>query len=197
MSSPRSATRLDPRAPLVLDTRELGRRPGSMRRVQTTVPAPGGWALELVRVPAGSDLELELRLESVMDGVLVSGTVAAQVDAECGRCLEPLREVVEVDVQELFAYDAAAVGDDETPTLHGDFLDLEPVVRDAVVLGLPFNPVCDEDCPGLCAGCGERLAELDPDHTHDETDPRWAALAGLQPTDDSTAETAAPPEIGS
>src|SRR5438045_1883205 len=117
----RHATRLDPRAPLVLDTRELGRRPGSMRAVRRTVPAPAGWGLELVQIPAGTDLDLDLRLESVMDGVLVSGVIRALVTAECGRCLTPVTDRVEADVQELFAYSPDAA-DDDMPVLDGDFI---------------------------------------------------------------------------
>ena len=185
----RHAARLDPRAPLVLDTRELGRRPGSMRAVRRTLPAPAGWGLELVQVPAGTDLDLDLRLESVMDGVLVSGVIRAEVTAECGRCLTPVTDTVEADVQELFAY-APDAADEETSALDGDFLDLEPVVRDALVLSLPLNPLCDDDCAGLCADCGERLAELDPDHSHETADPRWAALAALKtPPTGGTEET--------
>ena len=176
MAASRSAAHLDPRAPLVLDTRELGRRAGSMRRVQRTVPAPAGWALELVGVPEGSDVGLDLRLEAVMDGVLVSGTVATSIHAECGRCLAPVVGDIDVNVQELFAYDADT---EDTSTLDGDYLDLEPVVRDAVMLGLPLNPTCSEDCAGLCADCGEPLATLPAGHHHDEIDPRWAALATL------------------
>ena len=108
----RSATSVDPRSPFVLDTRELGRRPGSMRRVQRTAAAPSEWALELVRVPEGADVELDLRLEAVMEGVLVSGSVRAPLAAECGRCLEPVETVLEADVQELFAYDPADADDD-------------------------------------------------------------------------------------
>jgi uncharacterized metal-binding protein YceD (DUF177 family) len=163
----------------VLDTRELGRRAGSMRAVRVTVPAPAGWGLELVEVPAGAEVHLDLRLEAVMDGVLVSGAVVAPVQAECGRCLEPLRDEIEVDVQELFAYDAATAGDDDISLMVGDLIDIEPVVRDALVLGLPLNPVCAEDCAGLCAGCGEPMARLPEDHNHDQVDPRWAALTVL------------------
>jgi uncharacterized protein len=134
----------------------------------------------MVGVPAGGAVELDLRLESVVDGVLVSGSVTAPVAGECGRCLEPFSSAETVDVQELFAYDA---DDDETPALEGDFIDAEPLVRDAIVLGLPLTPLCDADCPGLCATCGVRLADVDPDHAHDEHDPRWAALAGLIPDD--------------
>lgn len=173
--------RLDPRAPLVLDTRELGRRPGSMRAVRFTAPAPAGLGLEMIGVPEGAPLDLDLRLEAVMEGVLVSGTVTAPVTGECGRCLEPVTDEVVVTVQELYAYpdsttdDTASEG--EVSRLVADFVDLEPVVRDATVLELPLTPVCWEDCRGLCATCGERLDELPDDHSHDQIDPRWAALA--------------------
>jgi uncharacterized protein len=186
-----AAPLLDARAPFVLDTRELGRRPGSMRHVRRTVDAPAGWALELVRVPAGAPVVLDLRMESVVDGVLVSGGVHVPVDAECARCLDQVHAEIDVDVQELFAYEPADAGD-EQPLLVGDLLDLEPLVRDAVVLGLPVNPVCSDDCEGLCATCGARLADIDDNHSHDETDPRWDALAQLAgstttpPTDETT-----------
>ncbi len=179
MSASRTV-RLDPRSPLVLDTRELGRRPGSMRRARRTVPAPADWALELVRVPEGADVELDLRLEAVMEGVLVTGTADAPVAAECGRCLEPVTERLCVDVQELFGYEQAP-DDPEAPILDGDLLDLTGLLRDAVVLALPLNPVCADDCAGLCPGCGGKLADLGADHSHDTLDPRWAALGGVAP----------------
>jgi uncharacterized protein len=192
--STRSATSVDPRSPFVLDTRELGRRPGSMRRVQRTAIAPADWALELVRVPEGAEIQLDLRLEAVMEGVLVSGSVHAPVLAECGRCLEPVETVLEADVQELFAYDPADA-DDEVSALTGDLVDMRPVLRDAVVLAMPINPVCDEACTGLCATCGVRLAELPEDHAHDDLDPRWSKLAALRSTD-ATSSDPASPEIG-
>ena len=188
MPASRSVAQLDPRAPLVLDTRELGRRAGSMRTLQLKIPAPAGWGLELIEVPQDAEVQLDLRLEAVMDGVLVTGTVTAPVQAECGRCLEPVHDEIVVDVQELYAYEAGPGGDDVS-LMVGDFLDIEPVVRDALVLGLPINPICAEDCPGLCSGCGEPLANLPEDHNHDENDPRWAARNLLK-----TDET---PEMGS
>src|SRR5260221_5603703 len=103
--APKVHRRLDPHSPLVIDTRELGRRPGSMRRVQTTVPAPDHLAIEVIGVPKGADLELDLRLESVMEGVLVSGYVIAPLVGECGRCLEPVEDEIEVEIAELFAYE--------------------------------------------------------------------------------------------
>jgi uncharacterized protein len=176
--------RLDPRAPLVLDTRELGRRPGSERRVTLTAPAPADLGIEVLRVPEGSPIEFEIRLEAVVEGVLVTGSAHAELAGECVRCLEEIGSETTADFQELFVYDdedSRAGGDEdgETSRLEGDLVDLEPLLRDAVVLALPFQPLCREDCPGLCAECGARLAD-DPGHRHDaEIDPRWGALRGL------------------
>ena len=185
----KTTPRLDPRQPLVLDVRELGRRPGSMRSVRRTVPAPADLGVELARVPAGATVELDLRLESVVEGVLVSGTVTAPVAGECARCLGPVADAVTVAVQELFAYAESATEEtteaDEVSHLVGDLLDLEPVVRDAVVLALPLSPRCRPDCRGLCPGCGVALDELPDEHSHATADPRWAALAGrfAEPTE--------------
>lgn len=170
---------LDPRDPLVLDTRDLGRRPGSQRELSRTVAAPADLGIDMLGVPVGSDLILELRLESVMEGVLVSGIASVTLAGQCVRCLEPIGDRLDVQLQELFAYDESDAEDDEARRLEGDALDLEPLLRDAVVLALPHNPLCGPDCPGLCSDCGARLAD-DPDHTHGEAiDPRWAALSQL------------------
>jgi uncharacterized protein len=175
-------SRLDPRAPLVLDTRELGRRPGSQREVFRTVPAPADLGIEVLGVPEGSPVEVDLRLEAVVEGVLVTGTASAALAGECARCLEPITDEIEVRFQELFVYDDQDVDPDEeleVSMLQDDLVDLEPLLRDAVVLALPFQPLCTEDCPGLCAECGARLAD-DPQHAHDDpVDPRWAALQSL------------------
>jgi DUF177 domain-containing protein len=180
-----SLSNLDPRAPLVLDTRELGRRPGSMHGVSRTVPAPADLGIEVLRVPEGSQVDLDLRLEAVMEGVLVTGTARAGLEGECVRCLGPITDELEVDLQELYVYDDRDHDpdeDDEVSMLQDDLLDLEPLLRDAVVLALPFQPLCQPDCPGLCVECGARLAD-DPDHGHEEpVDPRWAALTGLAET---------------
>jgi uncharacterized protein len=180
---------LDPRAPLVLDTRELGRRPGSQHEVTCTVPAPAELGIEVLRVPEGSPVHLDLRLEAVMEGVLVTGGATVSLEGECARCLEPIDDEVDVTFQELFVYADRASHpaddelDDDVSRLEGDLLDLEPLLRDAVVLALPFQPLCRDDCPGLCTECGARLAD-DPDHAHEAAiDPRWSGLAGLQGTE--------------
>jgi uncharacterized protein len=179
--------RLDPRAPLVLDTRDLGRRPGAERTVSVTAPAPADLGIEVLGVPEGSAVRFDLRLEAVVEGVLVTGRAHAELTGECVRCLDDIRRGIDADLCELYLYDdperhgagEADPEDGETSRMEGDLLDLEPLLRDAVVLALPFQPTCTEDCPGLCVECGARLAD-DPGHTHEAAvDPRWAALHRL------------------
>jgi len=162
-----------------------------LRTVSRTVPAPAGLRGELVGVPDGSDLVLDLRLESVSEGVLVSGTAQVALSGECARCLEPLTESLEVDVQQLFVYPGHEneADDDEIGRLVDDYIDLEPLLRDAVVLALPLAPVCRDDCPGLCPDCGARFAEVGPDHGHDEVDPRWAALRAMSTDQTRSTDT--------
>jgi uncharacterized protein len=170
-----------PRSPFVFDLRELGRGAGSLKDYWRSVPAPAWLGLDLIGVPEGAPLALDVRLESVTEGVLVTGTVTAPLTGQCGRCLDPISDELDVDVCELFAYPDSATDEtteeDEVLRIDGDLLDAEPMVRDAVVLGLPWTPLCRPDCAGLCPTCGQRLDDLPAGHTHDVIDPRWAALA--------------------
>ena len=172
--------------------RQLGRQAGSALTRTRTVPAPDDLRLELIGVPTGADVPLEVRFEAVSEGVLVTGTAIAPLAGECARCLAPLTSSVTVGFQELYLYaesrhDKHDKHDDQEEQdagelyhLDGDLLDLEPAFRDAVVLALPMSPLCREDCPGLCAECGAPLADAGPGHRHDAAvDPRWAALQQL------------------
>lgn len=164
-----------------------------MRPLSRSVPAPAHLGVDVLGVLEGSELELDLRLESVVEGVLVSGTVAATVTGECVRCLDPVTRSLVVDLQELYVHPGRETGSNRgevdgdaeddvmaaLPRLNGDLLDLEPALRDAVVLALPLQPLCRDDCPGLCSECGARL-DADPGHGHEVDDPRWAALRGLR-----------------
>jgi len=151
-----------------------------MRTVQRRVPAPAGLRLDLIGVPEGAPLDLDLRLESGSEGGLVTGTATTTIAGECGRCLDPVSAEFHVDVGELFAYPGSltdeTTDEDEVDRIVDDLIDVEPVVRDAVVLGLPMTPLCRPDCAGLCSICGQRLDDLPADHAHDMLDPRWAAL---------------------
>jgi uncharacterized protein len=176
-----------PRSPFVFDLRDLGRGAGSLRDYRRHVPAPAGLGLDVIGVPEGALLDLDLRLESVTEGVLVTGTVTAPLTGQCARCLDPIAEEVELDVCELFAYPNSVTDEtteqDEIHRVQGEQLDMEPVVRDAVILGLPWTPLCRPDCAGLCPTCGQRLDDLPADHAHDVIDPRWAALAAFTEVD--------------
>jgi uncharacterized protein len=170
--------------------RTLSRQAGSSRAQQLTVPAPDEFCLELARVPVGADLELDVRFEAVSEGVLVTGSAIAPLAGECARCLAPMAATVTAGFTELYLYEPDKRDrhnkhdqqendeqDDDQRYLDGDLLDLEPVLRDAVVLALPMSPLCREDCPGLCIQCGAPLADAGPEHQHEDApDPRWAAL---------------------
>ncbi|MGH3934884.1 MAG: YceD family protein [Pseudonocardiaceae bacterium] len=173
--------RPNPSAPWVIDTRELGRRPGSARSYHRDVPVPPGLGLGVIEIPAGDDLSLDVRLESVVEGVLVTGTASAPLAGQCARCLDPVADRLQVDLTELFAYPDSTTDEttdpDEVSRVVDDLVDLEPVVRDAVLLALPQAPLCSDDCPGLCPDCGGKRAELGTDHRHETMDPRWAALS--------------------
>ena len=174
---------LDPRQPLVVDTTKLPRQPGATRALNRVIPAPPDLGLELISVPEGSDVELDLVLTSVSEGVYVSGNVRGSLVGECGRCLNEIGQSFDVPLAELFAYEDSTTeettDEDEVGRMQGDLIDLEPAVRDAVVLTLPTNPLCRPDCPGLCPECGVHRDDLPADHSHEVVDPRWAALSKL------------------
>jgi DUF177 domain-containing protein len=171
---------LDSRNPLVFYTRDLA--PGVARTLSRTVPAPDHMGVELARVPAGAELELEIQLEGVAEGVLVTATVSGPLAGECARCLEPFQSVVKVRFQELFTVGdepGQADGTEDADSYRLDasgLLDLEPALRDAIVLDLPLSPLCEAGCKGLCVECGIRLADAEPGHRHEERGAMWAAL---------------------
>ena len=178
--------RPDARSPFVFEVREFGRRPGAMRQFDRDLPAEQllgheGGSLEDLYTSEGADLLLDLRLESVVEGVLATGRVSGSLVGECVRCLDPVEVEVDADFQELFYYDLedlSAEELEEAVSVVEELVDVEPLVRDALVLDLPLQPLCEPDCPGLCPECGAALAE-DPDHHHESVDPRWAALSAL------------------
>lgn len=148
-----------------------------MSEVSRVADAPDGIGIDVIGVPPGSPIDLELRLESVVEGVLVTGTAEVLLRGECARCLEEINDRALIDIQELFLYPGKELDDAEASRLEGDLIDLEPVLRDAVVLDLPFMPLCQPQCAGLCPQCGANL-NTDPRHSHGEsTDPRWTGLA--------------------
>jgi uncharacterized protein len=163
--------------PYAVLVRDLMHRPGEMREVQLDVVVPEAFGNAVIAVPEGSVLKIDARFESLHDGVLGAIQVKGTAKAECVRCLIDVTMPIKVEFQELFAYSEDEAFD---YTVIDEHVDLEPVVRDAVVLSLPFQPVCQKDCLGLCPECGVRLLD-NPGHEHEAPiDSRWAALAGLQ-----------------
>ncbi|OBE98705.1 hypothetical protein A5775_08065 [Mycobacterium sp. 852002-10029_SCH5224772] len=167
---------------MTFDITRLGRRPGAMVTLRKTVPSHARIGLDMIAIEAGAPLELDLQVQSVSEGVLVTGTVTAPTAGECARCLTPVDGRVQVRLTELFAYPdsttEATTEKDEVGHIVDDTIDLEQSIVDAVGLELPFSPVCTPDCPGLCPECGVALA-AEPGHQHDRIDPRWAKLAGM------------------
>jgi uncharacterized protein len=163
--------------PYTLPVFDLMHRPGEMREKLLDIVVPEGFGNAVIGVRTGSAMTIDSRLESLHDGILASGEVDATAEGECVRCLIDVKLPLRVEFQELFAYSFDEAFDYR---VHDDYVDLEPVVRDAVVLALPFQPVCQEDCLGLCPQCGVRLLD-NPGHEHEApVDPRWAALSGLE-----------------
>ncbi|HYP92202.1 MAG TPA: DUF177 domain-containing protein [Mycobacterium sp.] len=185
---PKAAARRASRSPLVINISRLGRRPGSMMTLSETVPSPSRIGLDLIGIDEGAPLKLDLRIESVSEGVLVSGTVWAPTSGECARCLTPITGDVEIDLTELFAYPDSATDEttesDELGRVADDTVDLEQPIIDAMGLALPFSPLCGPDCAGLCPQCGVPLATAEPGHHHEQIDPRWAKLSGILDRDD-------------
>lgn len=182
---------IDPTNPAVLDVHDF-RRAGDMRQVRRVAPAAADLGNPVITIEPGSDVRLDLLLESVIDGVLVTGTVEYDASGVCSRCLDPLAEVRSTSLSELYLWsppDEQDPDDDPLPVVAAGLIDLSDAVRDAIVLDVPLAPVCDDDCPGLCAECGARLAD-DPGHRHEVADPRWQALTAWQePADDTAAES--------
>ena len=169
--------------PLVVSVTNLIHRPGTMETLTEVLPAPADLGNTLIGVEEGSDIDLDIRMESVVDGILVTGSVVVDVHGECSLCLDPIDYEMSANIQELFVFEKAPAGGpedevDEQYAVEDDSIDLEPALRDAVILQLPFQPVCKDTCQGLCADCGARL-EDDPGHHHEVLDPRWSALQGL------------------
>ncbi|MDR0365519.1 MAG: YceD family protein [Bifidobacteriaceae bacterium] len=170
---------------LTVSVRELGRQAGSAKRLEIDFKAPPGFGTQVAQVPEGQEVHLELLLEAVSEGVLASGSAQSQATGECARCLADVPIKLDVTFQELYHY--ADLGqpqghaedqmEDELAVV-SDAVDLSTPVWDALVLALPFQPLCAEDCQGLCPECGLPLVEA-PGHGHRQIDPRWAALEDL------------------
>jgi len=179
----------------LLNTHELPRRAGEMKEYELDIDAPFRVGVPLIAVPEGDLIELDVRCESVTEGILVTADIYAVATGECIRCLDPVEQVVDRKIQELYRYEPTDdrgkksrkkdeeeddLDQDEVLFVEGEQVNLEVPVLDAIILNLPVNPLCDEDCLGLCPDCGEKWESLPEDHAHDLVDARWSGLLDLQ-----------------
>lgn len=173
-------------SPFKVNLHELPRRAGEMREYELRFAVPEAIGVPLLQIPAGAEIDIQFRAESVDDGVLITGQARALAIGECGRCLDRIEMPINQRFQELFLYSSRAAedpeADDDLFILDGDIADLEVPFRDAVILSMPINPVCEAECEGLCSECGEKWRELPEDHAHEVVDPRWSGLSGWQPS---------------
>lgn len=161
----------------IVGVHDLTNRTGQMRELELDFTLKNSMGTGAASVLAGSEIELDLRLESVHEGILATGELVTTASADCARCLEPLSWPLEVEFQELFAYSLAQEDDF---LVQDEKIDLEQALTDAVVLDLPFKPVCSEDCLGLCSECGMKMAE-NPNHIHEaQIDSRWSELESFK-----------------
>ena len=162
-------------SPFVVNVAELLRHPGRQLELSRSVPAEGLRVVDTV-VPEGASIDVDLVLESLSDGIVVTGHLTSRWEGACRRCLDPVTGPLEVEVRELYRQRRDA---DDTFSFRGDQLDLEPMVREALLLELPLVPLCRPDCAGLCPVCGVKRDAVDCGHVATVADPRWAALDEL------------------
>lgn len=170
--------------PFAVPVRDIVHRSGEMREVELEVSVPTRWGEGLVSVAEAEPVVIDARLESVHEGILVSARAETEYRGVCGRCLVDIVRPVEVEFRELFTYPGGETSDFE---VQDDHVDLETPVRDAIVLALPFQPVCQPDCPGLDPATGERLTESAGEDSREPLDPRWAALQNYTTDHDDDA----------
>ena len=195
-------------SPFIISAHDLPRRPGEIRQMRLEIDEHEALGFDVLAIAQDEPIDIDFTLQSVEEGVLVTGTVISVASGECGRCLDPLEIDVDEPFQDLYEYDVdprqarkadkkksakkleeeLSEEDDELRHMVGELIDLEGPIRDAIILNLPINPLCDANCEGLCQGCGEKWANLPEEHSHEQIDPRWAGLAGLSGLSDLAVE---------
>lgn len=173
------------RGDLVLGVADLHHHPGARRheRVVTRVGQLADVGVAGAHIAPTGDVDVDVILEAVSDGILVSGSVRATWEAECRRCLAPAAGPAQADIRELFE---ARPAEGESWPLRHEQVDLEPLVREALLLALPLAPLCRESCAGLCSVCGADLNEGPCSCVPEDRDPRWAALDALHPSTENS-----------
>jgi uncharacterized protein len=161
---------------------ELRRRLGTRKPFHEQV-ALDDLHISTAEVPRGALIDVDLELESISNGLVAEGSITAPWTGACRRCLEPVEGTVETEVKEIFERRPT---EGETYPLGDDFVDLEPMVRDAVLLALPLAPLCRPDCAGPAPDEFPTRVEDDESGGSDEDEARrlreerWGVLDQLQ-----------------
>ena len=175
---------------------QVGSRAGQTMQGDRDFPAPGGIGDSIVGVKEGEPIHVNGQFDSIIDGLIFTGTFTAPVTAVCARCDRDLSGDWSEQVTAFFPYEDADAGKtknedveiiageeesgDTYPLIdNGAFANIEPLLRDTFVSALPLNPLCKPDCKGLCPQCGLDLNES-PEHVHEVTDLRFADLEALK-----------------
>lgn len=182
------------RSIFIFNTHDLPHRAGEMREYQLDLKITEPVGVDLLAVKPGEVIEVDLRVQSVDEGVLATARVMATATGECTRCLKPISWPIDENFTELYYYEISTnksankrgsksskaddidLEEDDLSFMVGDEIDLEPAVRDAVILNLAVNPLCTEDCPGLEEKQGENWSYLPEVESETPADQRWAAL---------------------
>ena len=183
--------------PFLFNAHDLPRRPGEMREYELTFDVHEALGFEVLAIAEDEPIDIDLRIESVAEGILATATVRTEASGECGRCLDAVYYDVDESFQELYEYvedprqarkknkpgkkrvnkaEEEDLDEDLVRQMDGELIDLDGPIRDAIILNLPINPLCEPDCPGLCPDCGMKWVELPEDHEHAPADIRWAGL---------------------
>lgn len=166
----------------------LSPRPGHYVDYQFDLLVGDDLGTSVMQVEPGTHLQVDGSAQSLADGVLVRLQTEVPFVFSCARCLDEVTDQVSVSVEELFftaeahariLADEGEESAEDLLVLEGDEIELEPLLRDAILADMEFSPLCEPNCPGLCEDCGEPWRDLPADHTHELLDPRFSALASL------------------
>lgn len=161
--------------PLVVNAVELLRRPGSTKDIDVVV-ASDDFEFNDSRID-DQPVQVRLHLEALSDGIAVSGVATAHWHGECKRCLAPVYESADIEIDEMYQ---VTVTDPDAFPIDADQLMLLPMVRENILIAVPQFLLCSPDCKGLCPQCGADLNVGQCSCEAPVTDDRWAALEDLK-----------------
>lgn len=163
---------------LIIEIGDLAGRPGASKRIHKREPIPGMGG-PLAWIDDEDPVEVVLEAESMDEGIAVSGRASGLLHLSCSRCLVDFEQGFEQRIDEVFYFDGQKAVEMDGYGIGEMAIDLEPMLRDVLVLGMPINPLHTPDCRGLCPVCGQDLNLEDCGHGKVSADLRWAPLKAM------------------